>query len=102
MPPGMFEPDLSDETAEAYGYPLGTAEGVVMVFTNPEPGELGPEDADLVLWGPTGSNASLGGVLSVGDFDGDGLGDFGVSTWTPEDSTMWHFVSPCGDFGVPL
>lgn len=101
VPAGMFDPDPSTPTAVANPYPLGTAEGVVMVFTNPGPGELGPQDADLVLWGhEPGATASLGGLMSPGDFNGDGLGDLAVATWTPEDETMWWFISPCEDFGT--
>ena len=102
-PAGLFDPDLSDPSATAQTYPFGIAEGMVLVFTDLRGGELGPEDAALVLRGHSaGAIAGFSGMMSPGDFDGDGLGDLAVATYAPDEALTWWFISPCNDFGTPV
>ncbi len=82
-------------------YPLDVAEGGILVFTNPPPGELGPQDADLVIKGHVpGARATIDGLSGVGDIDGDGLGDLAFTTRAYDEPVTWWFVSPCNDYGA--
>jgi hypothetical protein len=81
-------------------YPFGIAEGAVIAFGNPHPGQLQVEDALFILKGAVpGALATRNGLSPIGDQDGDGFPDLAWST-NAENGLHINITHPCADFGT--
>jgi hypothetical protein len=103
LPPGVEltvpgEGGDSDDTGLARAG-VGS-EGAVMLFTDLRPGDLGPEDAAIVLKGSQ-PGADLHGIAAFDDLDGDGLGDVAIlaNELSSVPTHRVHILRPCRDWG---
>lgn len=86
---------------------LYEVESAIMVFSNPQPGDLGPEDALFVIKGNRpGSNVALEGLIGGFDLDQDGFSDMAFTSWNLEPEGRYrqrvHVVKPCAELGHRL
>lgn len=76
------------------------SEGAIMLFTDLRPGDLGPEDAAIVLKGSQ-PGAEIHGIAAFDDLDGDGLGDVAIlaNELSSVPTHRVHILRPCWDWG---
>ncbi|HNH49389.1 MAG TPA: hypothetical protein PKY30_20240, partial [Myxococcota bacterium] len=85
---GDIDGDGADDPilgADNYDYSGRSASGAVYIFTSFGTGMVPASDADVVIYGATGSNQIGSSALSTGDVDGDGNVDIFIPT--PSDNT---------------
>ncbi|HMV65873.1 MAG TPA: VCBS repeat-containing protein [Myxococcota bacterium] len=91
---------IDTDVQPAGPYPFGIAEGAVIAFGNPHPGQLQVEDALFILKGAfPGALATRNGMSPIGDQDGDGFPDLAWST-NADNGLHINITHPCADFGT--
>lgn len=96
-----------DETCVTFPYVLGgdDSEGAIMLFSNPQPGNLGPADALMTIKGDRiGAVIASYGVQGMGDLDGDGLNDLVFRGQDLQPDGTWfenvYVLHPCSEYGM--